>query len=149
MGDSLTLRGRNVYVEDLDAKVAAATGLSRERLAVVSTFGSGRPGAAVFAEAKPGGWVDDTVRLLRAELGPEPALTIVVGRAGLVQRTSSGKPRRRRMWQQLQEGLPEGATVVTDLPALPARNVGDDGSPDGTGRRTADGGDEPAEVPSG
>ncbi|MFD7341701.1 hypothetical protein ACFV98_37880 [Streptomyces violascens] len=32
--------------------------------------------------------------LLRNELGPEPALTLVTGRRGLLKRTTSGKLRR-------------------------------------------------------
>jgi fatty-acyl-CoA synthase len=116
MGDSLKLRGRNVYVEDLDAKVAAATGLGRGHLAVVSMVDAGRTGVAVFAEADPGSWVEDAARVLRQELGPEPELKLVAGPRGLVQRTSSGKVRRRHMWRRFQEGGLAGATVLAEPP---------------------------------
>jgi fatty-acyl-CoA synthase len=102
MGDSLTLRGRNVYVEDLDSKVARAAGLDPAKILVVSTMEQGQAGVAVFAEAVPGPWTDNVLRALREELGPEPALAIVTGRRGLIRRTSSGKPRRRHMWQLMQ-----------------------------------------------
>ncbi|MEV6315612.1 AMP-binding protein [Streptomyces sp. NPDC051776] len=104
MGESLKLRGRHVYVEDLDIKVAATAGLARSRVLVVSTVDRGRAGVVVFAETRPGRWADDVVGLLRTELGPEPSITVVAGRRGLISKTSSGKPRRRWMWQRLHHG---------------------------------------------
>ncbi len=112
MGDSLKLRGRNVYVEDLDAKVAAVASLSRDRIAIVSSCTEGRAGVAVFAETKPGPWTEKVTQRLRGELGPEPTITIVIGERGLIQRTSSGKPRRRHMWQLLHSGQLKTATVI-------------------------------------
>ncbi|MCZ4119622.1 AMP-binding protein [Streptomyces sp. H39-S7] len=111
MGDSLKLRGRSVYVDDLDAKVAAVIGLDRDRAAVVALNDRGRAGVAVFVEAAPGPWTEKVTDLLRAELGPEPALTLVAGRRGLLKRTTSGKLRRRHMWQLLQEGGLEAVTT--------------------------------------
>ncbi|MDF9810931.1 AMP-binding protein [Streptomyces sp. SPB162] len=109
MGDSLKLRGRSVYVDDLDAKVAAVIGVDRDRAAVVALNDRGRAGVAVFVEAAPGPWTEKVTEMLRAELGPEPALTLVTGRRGLLKRTTSGKLRRRHMWQLLQEGALSGA----------------------------------------
>jgi acyl-CoA synthetase (AMP-forming)/AMP-acid ligase II len=76
MGDSIKLRGRSVYAEDLDAKVAAATGLAKDRLVVVGAAQPSRAAVAVFADARPGPWADAAYRFLRAELGPEPAITV-------------------------------------------------------------------------
>src|SRR5262249_21633382 len=76
MGDSLTLRGRNVYVEELDALVARAARLSRDRVATVGVTRDGQTGVAVFAEARIGPWTEEVDRALRGELGPEPAITI-------------------------------------------------------------------------
>ncbi|MFC5724231.1 AMP-binding protein [Streptomyces gamaensis] len=112
MGDSLKLRGRSVYVEDLDAKVAAAAGLDKDRVGVVAVHDRGRAGLAVFVERAPGPWTDAVTGLLRGELGPEPSLTLVAGRRGLLERTTSGKLRRRHMWRLLQEGGVKGATVI-------------------------------------
>ncbi|WP_204802338.1 AMP-binding protein [Mycobacterium riyadhense] len=112
MGDSLKLRGRNVYVEDLDAKVAEAGPLNRDRVAVVSSMHEGRAGLVVFAEARPGSWTEKVTERLRGELGPEPHITIVTGRRGMIRRTSSGKPRRRHMWQLFSTGGLKGAVVI-------------------------------------
>lgn len=112
MGDSLKLRGRSVYVDDLDAKVAAAAGLDKDRTAVVAVNDHGRAGLAVFVEAAPGPWTDAVTEMLRGELGPDPSLTLVAGRRGLLKRTTSGKLRRRHMWQLLQEGRLKSVTVI-------------------------------------
>ncbi|MFC7760704.1 hypothetical protein ACFQY4_23815 [Catellatospora bangladeshensis] len=48
---------------------------------------------------------------LRGEFGPDPFLTVVAGRRGVIHRTSSGKPRRRHMWELLQSGAMPRATV--------------------------------------
>ncbi|MCW2879714.1 MAG: AMP-dependent synthetase and ligase [Sphaerisporangium sp.] len=112
MGDSLKLSGRTVYVEDLEGKVAAVTGLNKGRLAVVSIFEGHRAGFAVFAEAEPDAWMDAAAGLLRRQFGQDPPITLVSGSHGLVARTSSGKTRRRHMWQQLQHGPQEGVTIV-------------------------------------
>jgi fatty-acyl-CoA synthase len=111
MGESIKLRGRNVYVEDLDVKVAAAAGLERANVVVVSALDQGRPGLVVFAEKAPAGWAESVVALLRSEFGPDPFITVVNGRRGLIRRTSSGKPRRRRMWELLQSDALSRATV--------------------------------------
>lgn len=102
MGESLKVRGRAVYVEDLDGRAAAAAGF--ERVAVVAVNDAGQPGVAVFAEAAPGPWAAQVTAALRAELGPEPAITVIAGRRGLIKRTSSGKPRRREMWRLWSAG---------------------------------------------
>lgn len=115
MGDSVKLHGRSVYVEDLDARVAAAGALEVRQVAVVAHNEHGQVGLAVFVEAKPGAWVEKVTELLRAELGPDAALTLVSGRRGLIKRTTSGKIRRRHLWQSLRDGrLP--ATEIVRVP---------------------------------
>ncbi len=46
--------------------------------------------------------------MLRRRVGDDVEITVVVG-TGLIQRTSSGKPRRRYMWERLQGGHLDGA----------------------------------------
>jgi fatty-acyl-CoA synthase len=112
MGESLKVRARTVYVEDLEVKARAAAGF--ERLAVVSMADRGRPGVAVFAEAAAGPWTDRVIGALRADLGPEPELAILVGPRGLIRRTSSGKPRRGEMWRLWSAGLIGGTRLPTE-----------------------------------
>ncbi|GAA1957445.1 AMP-binding protein [Amycolatopsis minnesotensis] len=97
MGESLKVRGRSVYVEDLESLVVAETGLSRSRCTVVSTG----TGVALFVEAPEGPWRADATRALRGALGPEAGIRVIAGGRGLIRRTTSGKPRRRHLWEQL------------------------------------------------
>jgi hypothetical protein len=76
----------------------------------VGVPGAGTRGLALFAETGGGEWAGDVREMLRRRLG-EVEVTIVVG-TGLIQRTSSGKPRRRYMWELLRAGRMDGATVL-------------------------------------
>ncbi|MEU6039438.1 AMP-binding protein [Actinomadura sp. NPDC047616] len=111
MGDSIKVRGRSVYVEDLESKIAELTGLGKGRIVVVGVPGAGTKGLALFAETNDAPWAADVRETLRRRLGADVELTIVVG-GGLIQRTSSGKPRRRFMWELLQAGKMPGARIV-------------------------------------
>ena len=112
MGDSIKVRGRSVYVEDLEAKIAEASGLGKGRIVVVGVPGAGKKGLALFAETRDEAWVGDVREMLRRRLGSDVEVTVVVG-AGLIQRTSSGKPRRRYMWERLRAGQMDGARVLS------------------------------------
>lgn len=115
MGDSFKIRGRTVYVEDLEAKVVAETGLSRWRCVVVGAGAGDDAGVTVVAETAEGQWAARAVAVLERELGRDRPIKVLCGRTGVIPRTSSGKPRRRIMWQQLQEGSLD-VTVVAQLP---------------------------------
>jgi len=111
MGDSIKVRGRSVYVEDLESKIAEVSALGKGRIAVVGVPGAGQKGLALFAETQAEEWIPAVREMLRRRVGEDVELTIVVG-TGLIQRTSSGKPRRRYMWERLQAGRMEGARIV-------------------------------------
>lgn len=118
MGDSLKVRGRSVYVEDLEAAVAQETGLARNRFAVVSAPTTGGARVALLAESAPGDWVPTARKALTARLGQDVAVTVVSGRSGLVARTTSGKPRRALLGSLLAGGLPKGARVLPEHEAV-------------------------------
>ncbi|WP_395110802.1 AMP-binding protein [Actinomadura sp. SCN-SB] len=111
MGESIKVRGRSVYVEDLEAKVAEVSGLGKGRIVVVGVPGAGTKGLALFAETQDAGWAGDVREMLRRRLGDDVEVTIVIGK-GLIQRTSSGKPRRRYMWERLRAGRMDGARIL-------------------------------------
>ncbi|MBO0855177.1 MAG: AMP-binding protein [Nocardia sp.] len=111
MGDSIKINGRSVYAEDLDALLAAATGIEAGRLATVATTESGRPAVVVFAVAKPGPWAEAARTALRTEFGRGVEITVVCGGPRLILRTSSGKPRRKNMWMALRTGDMSGTII--------------------------------------
>jgi fatty-acyl-CoA synthase len=110
MGDSIKIRGRSVYVEDLEARVAEVARLGKGRVVIVSVPGAGTRGLALFAETTDAPWAAEVRTVLGRRLGEDVEITIVTG-SGLIQRTSSGKPRRRYMYDRFQAGRFEGATI--------------------------------------
>ncbi|MFI6368257.1 AMP-binding protein [Nocardia sp. NPDC050630] len=139
MGSSLKVRGRSVFMEDIESRVAQETRITKGKLAAVAITEAGAQGIALFAESAPGDWIAEARRIIRGELGPAQTVHIVTGPRGIIRRTSSGKPRRRHMWQLFVEGALAGAVVhapedtadkaspATDdavpEPALPAERV--------------------------
>ncbi|QBS46300.1 AMP-binding protein [Nocardia sp. CS682] len=111
MGSSLKVRGRSVFMEDIESRVAQETGITKGKLAAVAITEPGDQGIALFAEAKPGDWIAEARRIIRSELGPAQTALIVTGPRGIIRRTSSGKPRRRHMWEQLRGGSLTDAVV--------------------------------------
>ncbi|MFI9505047.1 AMP-binding protein [Nocardia sp. NPDC052566] len=111
MGTSLKVRGRSIFMEDIESRVAAETGVPRGKLAAVAITEPGADGIALFAEVAPGDWITQARRIIRAELGPALTVSIVTGPVGSIRRTSSGKPRRRHMWQLLCSGELERTTM--------------------------------------
>jgi fatty-acyl-CoA synthase len=102
MGDSLKVRGRSIYVEDLEAVVRAATGLPWHKCVVVAMAGPGHTGVVLFVESPPGDWVQLARQALIGELGADAEVAVVTGEPGLIKRTTSGKPRRRALWESFR-----------------------------------------------
>ena len=112
MGSALKIRGKSVFMEDLETRLAAATGIPKCKFCAVAYSGVGLPGVALFVETSAGSWVGTARRLLRSELGPGPTVQIVTGPRRFIRRTSSGKPCRERMWALLMAGdLVEGTVI--------------------------------------
>jgi len=112
MGSALKIRGKSVFMEDLESRLAAATGIPKCKFCAVAHSGVGLPGVALFVEASAGSWVDTARRLLRSDLGPAPTIQIVIGPRRFIRRTSSGKPCRQKMWGLLVAGdLVEGTVI--------------------------------------
>jgi acyl-CoA synthetase (AMP-forming)/AMP-acid ligase II len=99
-GDAVKLRGRSVYAEELEAKLFVIDGVPRGRCVVIP--GSTEEGEALVAivEAPPGDWCERAQRVLAKEAGPEVEVRVWSAPPGTIPRTSSGKPRRRMLWQR-------------------------------------------------
>ena len=111
LGTSLKVRGRSVFMEDVESRLSSEIGVPKGKLAAVAVTDPGEQGIALFAETAAGEWIREARRLIRADLGPAHTVTIVTGPRGLISRTSSGKPRRRTMWEQWRAGALAGATA--------------------------------------
>ncbi len=98
LGDGAEVRARApFFAENLETALVAA-GLPAHRVAAALGVHRGAPTAAAFLEMPRAGWRDTTERVLRR--GTEGAVVVVMETPpGVVPRTSSGKPRRRALWQ--------------------------------------------------
>jgi fatty-acyl-CoA synthase len=122
LGDSVKLRGRTLYMEDLEARLLAARTLPRGRFVVL---GGPRPDGdhvMVVVDLEPGEWADEVAGILRRVVGREVNVSVV---AGPVMRTSSGKPRRQLMWNAVLEDRLEGELLASRGAATPVL-AGDD-----------------------
>ncbi len=100
LGDSMKVRARAVFAEDLEA---ALTGLGLDRLAVALGVRAGAPTAVAVLERPSPCWPAQARELLqRSAEGAE--VVVVTARPGTIPRTSSGKPRRRELWQSFLAG---------------------------------------------
>jgi acyl-CoA synthetase (AMP-forming)/AMP-acid ligase II len=111
MADALKVHGRWLSIEEVEAKVLACGAVPRGRTVLFS--GRDPEGDAVIAltEAEPGEWVSEVAAVLAAEVPDTMSIHVLSGGWGTILRTSSGKPRRRAMWEAYLAGT-LGAQVV-------------------------------------
>jgi acyl-CoA synthetase (AMP-forming)/AMP-acid ligase II len=102
LGDSVSVAGRNIFAEDIDAALAAEVGLQPGRY--VTTLGDtpSGPRAAILITGNAAA-LDRVILMARQALGPEVRLVVFTGQRGAILRTSSGKPRRRAMFTAMVE----------------------------------------------
>ncbi|WP_460060583.1 AMP-binding protein [Streptomyces sp. YKOK-I1] len=123
MGDALKVRGRTVFAEDVEERVADCLDRTRHRVAAllgadgaddtVVLLVEGRVGADGAAEVP---W-DTVSAVLRACVGADVRRLMFHGPPGAIARTTSGKPRRRLLWQRLTgPERPDGVVAYTPKP---------------------------------
>jgi acyl-CoA synthetase (AMP-forming)/AMP-acid ligase II len=102
LGDSVKIRGRSLFAEELESALLDA-GIPSRHLAVVLGVRAGVPTGVALFDRPDESWQQRARTILgrRLEGGD-----VVVARvpAGAIARTSSGKPRRRQLWQQFCDG---------------------------------------------
>lgn len=102
LGDGLKVSGKMVFAESLET-LLHQRGVPERRVAVLLGVRDGTPtGAAVFAGVRPE-WRRIAHEVLSAWLGDAELLSVEVPQGGIAV-TSSGKPRRRVIWQALCAG---------------------------------------------
>ncbi|MQY03730.1 AMP-binding protein [Actinomadura macrotermitis] len=110
IGDSLQVRGRNIYVEDLEQALAEEGLFSWHRMAVLAGFAGDVPTVCVVSEVAADSAA--VLAVLQPIVGAEVDVRVVrVPKRG-IEMTSSGKPRRRLMWQRLLAGELGGEPAV-------------------------------------
>jgi len=104
IADSLKVRGRTVYAEDLEARVAVATTVPRGRFVIIAVPGQGSGAILGLGEDVEPSWAAAAAELIKAAVGSSISVRVGVVPRGSIRRTSSGKPRRRVMWELAQRG---------------------------------------------
>jgi len=118
--DLVILSGRNHAPSDIEAVVAEVDGVRRGRIVAFGTDDGHGGQLHVVAEARPGSWRSpDEIRIevsrrLRAQIGISAA-TVTVVRPGSLERTSSGKIKRRACAQAFEAGTLQVVQTRSDL----------------------------------
>jgi acyl-CoA synthetase (AMP-forming)/AMP-acid ligase II len=112
MGDSTKVRGRSLYAEDVEASLAAIPGVPAGRVVVVFGRFDGLDTVAAVVERERGAWVEAAARRLRSQSGRSARVLILEVPRHTIPRTSSGKPRRRLLGQELMEGRLPATTLL-------------------------------------
>lgn len=104
IGESIQVRGANVFVEDLENSIAGIRETRPGRATILAGADLADQLVTVVVEATPGPWVEEVERAIARALDETCLLQIACGSPGAILRTTSGKPRRRAMWNALRHG---------------------------------------------
>lgn len=116
LGDAIKVRGRHVFAEDIEAALAAA-GISARGSAALLGDVAGTPTGVVVLEAASDTSVRQATTVLRC-CAEHARIVVMDTPKGTIQRTTSGKPRRRELWDAfVQQRL--GGDIRFDGPATP------------------------------
>lgn len=119
LGDSMKVRARTVFAEDLEAALCAV-GVPGHRVAVALGERAGIATAVAVVEHARPEWLPEVHSLLRR--GAEGAQVVVLPAPnGTIPRTSSGKPKRRELWRAFLDGRLD--SLQDSLPARRASSA--------------------------
>ncbi|MGL6236085.1 MAG: AMP-binding protein [Segniliparus sp.] len=104
MGDSIKVRGVKLFAEDLDARIGAVTGLSPGKHATILGTAGGVDVVATIVESADSSWLAAVKSAVLSVVSENVAIAVFRGDPGAIERTSSGKPRRRVLWRRLLDG---------------------------------------------
>jgi len=102
LGDSLKVRGCTLFAEDVEVALRDA-GVPSVRSAALLGSHQGTSTVVILLEHVQPGWPGEIMRQL-APLAESVQIVLVQVGGGAILRTSSGKVRRRALWQQYMRG---------------------------------------------
>jgi acyl-CoA synthetase (AMP-forming)/AMP-acid ligase II len=109
LGDSVKVRGRAVFAEDLEAALVGL-GLPAHRVAAALGLQDGVPTVVAVVEQPAADLPASAAEVLRRR-GEGARIVLSCVPRGTIQRTTSGKPRRPQLWQSFLSGVLPGAEV--------------------------------------
>jgi acyl-CoA synthetase (AMP-forming)/AMP-acid ligase II len=111
VGDSLKVRGRTVHAEDLESRLTDLEGIGAGRSTVALGTEAAGNHAVLLVESTTDEWLAPALAAIRTATDEELYVSVLCVPKGAIPRTSSGKPRRRFVWQSFTEGAPLGRLV--------------------------------------
>jgi acyl-CoA synthetase (AMP-forming)/AMP-acid ligase II len=99
IGDSLKIRGKHVYAEDVEVQVGDLLGISVGRVAIAMGIADGTETVIAHIRARISDEQRVRVQTLLRRVVSDANIEINAGPGVPILRTSSGKIRRREMWQ--------------------------------------------------
>jgi acyl-coenzyme A synthetase/AMP-(fatty) acid ligase len=102
----------------VEARLAGIPGVPAGRVVVVFGRFDGLDTVAAVVERQRGAWVEPAARRLRSETGRSARVLILEVPRHAIPRTSSGKPRRRLLGQELMEGQAPTTILLDWRPAV-------------------------------
>jgi acyl-CoA synthetase (AMP-forming)/AMP-acid ligase II len=105
IGDSLQVRGRNLYVEDIEQALAEDGLLIWQRMVILAGYLDDLPTVCLLSEVGLSDDKRDTMlTAISAMVGHGVEVRVLRVPYRSIELTSSGKPRRRRIWQRILAG---------------------------------------------
>jgi acyl-CoA synthetase (AMP-forming)/AMP-acid ligase II len=103
-GDSMKVRGVKLFAEDLDIKIGESTGLNPGRYVALMGTAGGTDVVCAIVETDEVDWLESLRAAFSATVSEDIVVALFRGDKGCIERTSSGKPRRRVLWRHLLDG---------------------------------------------
>lgn len=117
LGDSIKVRGRRVFVEDLEARLRAVPGMPADDYVVLPGL-SGSPDSLVVLVVKADAdLATAAATALHNLVGDDAVVDVYRASRNALLRTSSGKPRRRAMWLELARGGLDASRLLRSGPS--------------------------------
>lgn len=127
IGDSLQVRGRNVYVEDIEQVLADDIVFPWRRTVALAGYLGAEATVLIATESGLGGREHQVVERVGEIVGPGVTVRVVRVPQSSLDFTSSGKPRRRLMWERVLAGELTGEPLAGTGDPVPAANAANAG----------------------
>jgi len=112
IGDSMQVRGRNVYVEDIEQVLAEDIVFPWRRTVALAGYLGAEATVLIATESGLGGREHQVVERVGEIVGPGVTVRVIQVPQESLDFTSSGKPRRRLMWERVLAGELSGELLA-------------------------------------
>ena len=123
MATSLKVRGRTVFMEDIDAAIVRASGLPGGRVAATAVLDGALSQILVALEDPSAEQEEQAAQAARAVAGPEVKVSTLAVPRGTIPRTSSGKPQRGALGAMVPLAASDGTQRTPKTGSSPGSGI--------------------------